>query len=137
MVGFPMQGHILLSLCHLRHSLYFAFLLQFLNTTKTDIMLSFPSNDGLMTAARAALFFALLFSYPVLLHPARSAINQLISFCLELYLKRTKNRGGEGGGNLVNGSDSEHDVLLSDHTDDPPSSSLCARKQLVILHVHV
>lgn len=41
-----------------------------------------------MTAARVALFFTLLFSYPVLLHPTRSAINRLSFFLLEIWNRR-------------------------------------------------
>ena len=51
-------------------------------------MTNYPSSDHLVTAARVALFFTLLFSYPVLLHPTRSAINRLGFFLLETWQRR-------------------------------------------------
>ena len=41
-------------------------------------MLNYPKNDVLVTTARAALFLMLLFSYPVLLHPTRGALNRCL-----------------------------------------------------------
>lgn len=48
-------------------------------------MLNYPANSSLITAARVALFFALLFSYPILLHPTRAALNNFILYVVELY----------------------------------------------------
>ena len=68
------------------HSL--SLLLQFGGTTPEDIMIRYPFTDGLVTALRIALFITLLFSYPILFHPTRLALNRLISYCYELYSSR-------------------------------------------------
>ncbi|XP_065904245.1 probable sodium-coupled neutral amino acid transporter 6 [Dysidea avara] len=52
--------------------------LQFRNCTDSDVIKGYPSNDGLIVAARIALFFTLLFSYPVLMNPCRDAVNGII-----------------------------------------------------------
>ena len=72
-------------MCVCAHSLS---LLQFGGTTPEDIMIGYPFTDGLVTALRIALFITLLFSYPILFHPTRLALNRLVSYCYELYSSR-------------------------------------------------
>ncbi|XP_019858892.1 PREDICTED: vacuolar amino acid transporter 7-like [Amphimedon queenslandica] len=62
--------------------------LNFGGQTPEDIMIGYPSTDGLVTALRIALFITLLFSYPILFHPTRLALNRLVSYCYELYSNR-------------------------------------------------
>ena len=51
-------------------------------------MVGYSRNDILVTTARVALFFTLLFSYPVLFHPTRAAINRLLAFMYSLLVER-------------------------------------------------
>jgi amino acid permease len=71
----------------------FAAYLQFGGATKEDIMTNYPNDDPLVTAARILLFFTLLFSYPVLFHPTRAAINRLCNYCMELFQRRKGSTG--------------------------------------------
>ena len=69
---------------------------QFFSTLKEDVMLNYPRDDVFVTTARVALFFTLLFSYPVLLHPTREAINRLFSIIKEIVIERmTRTRWNE------------------------------------------
>ena len=52
-------------------------------------MKNYPADDGLAIAGRLALFFTLIFSYPVLMNPCRHAINNL---CLLLLRNCTRSR---------------------------------------------
>ena len=52
-------------------------------------MKNYPDDDGLAIAGRLALFFTLIFSYPVLMNPCRDAINSL---CLLLLRNCTRSR---------------------------------------------
>ena len=52
-------------------------------------MKNYPDDDGLAIAGRLALFFTLIFSYPVLMNPCREAINSL---CLLLLRNCTRSR---------------------------------------------
>ena len=75
-------------------------------------MLNYPRTDVLMTTARIALFFTLLFSYPVLLHPTRAAINRLVLYCYALgtgcYRSGCgRRRSGEGEGERERGGEGE------------------------------
>ena len=84
-----------------------------------------------MTAARVALFFALLFSYPVLFHPTRATINALIMFIVKLCTKR---RGKKSG--TCNSDEAEHKILLPrPDSDETPSSLLCANNQMVSITI--
>ena len=49
---------------------------QFFNHLKGDVMVNYPKQNELILAARVALFFMLVTSYPVLLHPTRDSINR-------------------------------------------------------------
>lgn len=80
------------------HSLLPPHYWQFLGGTSEDIMTNYPSNNYLVTAARVALFFTLLFSYPVLLHPTRSAVNRLCFYLVELW--ESKRAGLQVSGSL-------------------------------------
>ena len=71
-------------------------------------MLNYPRTDVLMTTARIALFFTLLCSYPVLLHPTRAAINRLIIYGYQIVLGWVRgSRGRVGSGEVVNRKDWE------------------------------
>ena len=83
---------------------------QFGGITNEDIMTNFPNNDPLITVARIALFFTLLFSYPVLFHPARSAINAFIAYVIDLY-KEMRDRHS-----LQSAGVSDNDLLLTSST---------------------
>ena len=63
--------------------------LQFRNCTYSDVMKNYPADDGLAVAARLALFFTLIFSYPVLMNPCRDSMNSL---CLLLLRNCTRSR---------------------------------------------
>ena len=52
-------------------------------------MKNYPADDGLAVAGRLALFFTLIFSYPVLMNPCRDSINSL---CLLLLRNCTRSR---------------------------------------------
>ena len=52
-------------------------------------MKNYPNDDGLAIAGRLALFFTLIFSYPVLMNPCRNSINSL---CLLLLRNCTRSR---------------------------------------------
>ena len=56
-------------------------------------MLNYSRDDILITTARVALFFTLLFSYPVLLHPTRAAINRLLVYMYNLSAASLAERG--------------------------------------------
>ncbi len=49
---------------------------QFFNDLKGDVMVNYSKQNELILAARVALFFMLITSYPVLLHPTRDSINR-------------------------------------------------------------
>ena len=63
--------------------------MQFHNCTLSDVMKNYPDDDGFAIAGRVALFFTLIFSYPVLMNPCREAINSL---CLLLLRNCTRSR---------------------------------------------
>ena len=63
--------------------------LQFRKCTYSDVMKNYPAEDGLAVAARLALFFTLIFSYPVLMNPCRNSVNSL---CLLLLRHCTRSR---------------------------------------------
>ena len=82
--------------------------IQFFGELKDDVMLNYPRTDVLMTTARIALFFTLLCSYPVLLHPTRAAINRLIIYGYQIVLGWVRgSRGRVGSGEVVNRKDWE------------------------------
>ena len=60
-------------------------------------MLNYSRDDILITTARVALFFTLLFSYPVLLHPTRAAINRLLVYMYNLSAASLAGRGRRRG----------------------------------------
>lgn len=64
-------------------------MLQFHSCTYSDVMKNYPADDGLAVAARLALFFTLIFSYPVLMNPCRDSVNSL---CLLLLRNCTRSR---------------------------------------------
>ena len=86
-------------------------------------MTNYPNDDHFVTSARIALFLTLLFSYPILLHPARAAVNRLITLCIEIYHKRKLRRVTTVQGNDTSEhSDStceESDLLLSSSSAPP------------------
>jgi amino acid permease len=61
--------------------------LSFLGNTMTDLTLNYETDDYLMAVARGGLFFAILFSTPVLFHPTRESINIFIGFLCGLTKK--------------------------------------------------
>ena len=61
--------------------------MQFLGNTMTDLTLNYETDDYLMAVARGGLFFAILFSTPVLFHPTRESINIFIGFLCGLTKK--------------------------------------------------
>lgn len=63
--------------------------IEFRSCTYSDVMKNYPAEDGLAIAARLALFFTLIFSYPVLMNPCRDAINSL---CLLFLRNCTRSR---------------------------------------------
>ena len=67
---------------------------QFAGSTAEDIMVNYDKSP-LVTAARLALFFTLLFSYPILLHPTRAAFNNFILYVYEQYKGRHGNTNEE------------------------------------------
>ena len=97
-------------------------------------MLAFPSGDGLVTAARVALFFALIFSYPVLFHPTRATINALVVFVVQLCTKRirAKKKGIAGSCNSSEADEGEN-LLLRPNNDEKPPSLLCVNNQMVCI----
>lgn len=62
---------------------------QFRRCTLSDVMKNYHADDGLAVAARFALFFTLIFSYPVLMNPCRDSINGL---CLLMLRNCTRSR---------------------------------------------
>ena len=95
---------------------------QFLDKTKEDVLLNFSNSDALVTAARVALFFALLFSYPVLIHPTRAAINRLFYFGKDLWWNRRKMAARWKGIN------SEKEKLLKQKPDEGGESPVLKQK---------
>ena len=81
-------------------------------------MLNYPRSDILITTARVALFFTLLFSYPVLLHPTRAAINRLLVYLYNLsaawVAKWRKGRGGNKNVQKGEGDIDDDDEVESD-----------------------
>ena len=71
--------------------------MQFFGDLQEDVMLNYPRTDVLMTTARVALFFTLLCSYPVLLHPTRGAINRLVIYSYQLLTGSCRRKGRKGG----------------------------------------
>lgn len=70
------------------------------------MMTNFPSNGVLETTARSALFLTLLFSYPVLFHPTRAVINEIVHYVHQLFKQRDNTYC------TIQTSDSEDDTLL-------------------------
>ena len=79
-------------------------------------MTNFPSDGILETVARIALFFTLLFSYPVLFHPTRSVINELCVYTYEICRHRSESL-------CIQSSDSDEETLLT------PSNSMFKKKE--------
>jgi amino acid permease len=75
----------------------FSGVFRFFGDLQEDVMLNYPRTDVLMTTARVALFFTLLCSYPVLLHPTRGAINRLIVYSYQLLTGGCRRREGRQG----------------------------------------
>ena len=75
--------------------------MQFFGDLQEDVMLNYPRTDVLMTTARVALFFTLLCSYPVLLHPTRGAINRLVIYSYQLLTGGCRRREGREGGKVA------------------------------------
>ena len=96
---------------------------QFFDELKDDVMLNYPRTDVLMTTARIALFFTLLCSYPVLLHPTRAAINRLVIYGYQIVLGWVRgSRGRVGSGEVVNreGWESEGEMGNRDTEEKKP-----------------
>lgn len=92
-------------------------------------MLNYPRDDILVTTARIALFFTLLFSYPVLLHPTRAAINRLLLYVYSLTVATWERRRSASRGNGVKSlqeresSDSEEEGEKSPLFSKTPSTT--------------
>ena len=84
-------------------------------------MTNFPSDGIFVTVARLSLFFTLLFSYPVLFHPTRGVVNEIILYVYELFKRR-------GEGLYIQSSDAEEESLLSS------SNSMFRRKEREFLY---
>lgn len=90
-------------------------------------MLNYPRDDILITTARIALFFTLLFSYPVLLHPTRAAINRLLLYVYHLTVVRLeKKRSGSRDSEVKSVQDGEYSD--SDDVDRGEKSSLLPKR---------
>lgn len=86
-------------------------------------MLNYPRDDILITTARIALFFTLLFSYPVLLHPTRAAINRLLLYVYHLTVARLQRKRSSSRDNEVR-SVQDREYSDSEDIDRGEKSSL-------------
>ena len=84
-------------------------------------MTNFPSDGILVTVARLSLFFTLLFSFPVLFHPTRGVVNEMVLYLYELIKRRDEVL-------YIQSSDAEEESLLSS------SNSMFSRKEREFLY---
>jgi len=56
-----------------------------LQNTCGNILLNFGSDDYLVTSARVALTLVLMVSYPLIVHPTRNTLHQILCFCFNSY----------------------------------------------------
>lgn len=89
-------------------------------------MLNYPRDDILITTARIALFFTLLFSYPVLLHPTRAAINRLLLYVYHLTVARLQRKRSSSRDNEVR-SVQDREYSDSEDIDRGEKSSLLSK----------
>lgn len=104
----------------------YPYLLQFYDALKEDVMLNYPRDDILITTARIALFFTLLFSYPVLLHPTRAAINRLLLYVYQLTVATLEKRRSGSRDNEVK-SVQDREYSDSEDADKGEKSSLLSK----------
>lgn len=103
-------------------------LVQFYDEIKVDVMLNYSRDDILMTTARIAIFFTLLFSYPVLLHPTRSAINRLLLYVYQL-VKGCMERRGKGGESEVVNTGDDGESWTEDEKEESEEKTLIPQKE--------
>ncbi|XP_064386869.1 sodium-coupled neutral amino acid transporter 7-like isoform X2 [Halichondria panicea] len=96
----------------------FAGYFRFFESLKSDVMVNYPKNNHLMLAARVALLFMLVTSYPVLLHPTRDSINSVIILIKDLVSNKLKKRRAR-----KNNVNTEAITLLDDVDSKIPKGS--------------